>query len=545
MGTLFISISAIILAITQICIIHAAITNPCAILQEEKCEQTEYSAYLECVHAQKQIRHKRQANDCPLNENNEESQKPLTDNCQKLNFDCRYACGANNSCVDDCPVCPLNADLVAADYRTIIIESEDGKREIFKARIEADRNITTIIKLTNIINNTNTLHFPTNLTTNNLNNIHIHKQNSTAEDFGLGVTEAGSCCYVVQPKRCYASSTGPRCHHKRHKTCGPQCKSQIIHAQSRKRCNKKGKCDNKVAYVPQPGKPKCIYIEWWPYVACGVEVKHQKKKSCEGCYDHYGYGFENYHDEDEPDCKGCYDDGFDLGPLYRRGPVLRPYYYHQPPCFLTGTCAPYPSPDCGYGCYGGEFVDPAWGDYDESNYEDRPSLNDIPANNTVDSGDSGSGDWEIEVHKCKVLSDDGTIEIRNCTSSDYDDNPYAAEPKIQLNEDNEFEDESDVRYRRHAVHDTEKPSRSVHGKKHLENNYIDDDDDRDYTEENVVNSTANWRRNKIIEDEDEESIEYHPYKRKYNRQHKLHHKRSVHRTRTPKIIYDYEDDLSV
>uniref|UniRef100_A0A1B0D4W9 Uncharacterized protein n=1 Tax=Phlebotomus papatasi TaxID=29031 RepID=A0A1B0D4W9_PHLPP len=95
----------------------------------------------------------------------------------------------------------------------------------------------------------------------------------------------------------------------------------------------------------------------WPYVTCGGH----RESFCEGCYEHYGYGYDSYYGGHGPECHGCYDDGFEYGPMYRRGPVLRPYYYHEPPCFLTGTCYDGYDLECGYGCYGHEYIDPAWG----------------------------------------------------------------------------------------------------------------------------------------------------------------------------------------
>lgn len=515
--------------------------------QHQSCEQTEYDAYLQCVHSQNEVRRRKRDLECPFAEDETPSNqtKPLTVNCQKLNFDCRFKCDKNESCEAACPVCPLNADEVADDYRTVIFEGENGETETFQARIEAGRNVTTIIRLTNIINNTNTIHAPVNVTTTNLNNIHVHTQNRTAAangtvvDFGLGYTKDGPCCYAVRPKTCFTSSVGVRCQHKRHKTCGSQCKSRIIHIQSRQRCTKSGKCDKKIAYVPEPDSSRCVYTKKWPYVSCG-----QRKKSCSGCYDHYGYGYENYHDDDEnaPDCTGCYDDAFDTGPLYQRGPVLRPYYYHQPPCLLMGTCALVPIVDCGYLCYGDEFVDPAWGhrknhksnDNYEDEYvdeEDTQSSEDIePSTDSTTKGTptdvNKEDDWETDGYKCKIVSDDGTVEIRNCTSEEFEENPYATSPNGPLDHDvNLADDGEDFRHRRQVQ---DRPAR-VHRRQEArrmqelwENDYyVDEDVETRVDKHSVVEDS--W------EDEDEEPK-------------RLVRRRPKHQKKRPQIVYEDDDN---
>lgn len=253
--------------------------------------------------------------------------------------------------------------------------------------VPAPRNITTVIKLNNYIENTNHINVPTTLNNTNINNIKIFTNGT--DKYGLGSTEKGACCFAVQPKRCHTTPTGPRCNHKRHKTCGPQCTARIIHV--RKGCHSRG-CD--ISYAPQPS-PKCIYTDDWPYVNCG----HRRRDPCDGCYD-----YDPYYPPAQ-DCYGCYDEGFEYGQLYRRGPVMRPFYQPQPPCHITGDC---------------EFE----GDYSGDDGMDAFPSDDAEANSTEVENELG-----MVLHKCKVVSDDGSISIKNCTIEQ--DNPYASAPSYR------------------------------------------------------------------------------------------------------------------
>lgn len=263
--------------------------------------------------------------------------------------------------------------------RNVEIIGENSTTYQHSERIPAARNITTVIKLNNYINNTNHINVPTHINTTNINNITVFT--NFTDSFGLGATAKGPCCFAVQPKRCHTSPVGPRCHHKRHKTCGQQCTARTIHV----RAGHSGR----VNYVPQPS-PKCIYTDNWPYVNCG----HRRRDPCDGCYDDPYYA-------PPPHCNGCYDDGFEYGQLYRRGPVLRPYYQPQAPCYLSGAC---------------EYDDYDYGSGQPEMYDDSE-----PSNSTEVEGELGT-----VLHKCRVVSDDGSISIKNCTVEQ--DNPYATAP---------------------------------------------------------------------------------------------------------------------
>lgn len=430
--------------------------DPCMLETEESfCDQTNYEAYKECVHneAKIEVRTKRQS-PCPV-QNHLESLISIKESCQRANFDCRIACGEDEQCQSQCPVCPINVDeLIASNngsggegYRTIIVESDQNVDKF--ETINAAGNVTTVIRLTNIINTTSSFaDLP------QLDNGNDKLTNETGGEFGLGSNANGSCCFAVHPKTCTSTSNGQRCHHRREKVCGKQCTAKVIHTQVRKRCNSR-RCHKKISYVPQPKPPKCVHTRKWPYVACGQPYS----SSCDGCYDHYGDA-DSKNDNNEDDCDGCYDDGFEYGPLYRQGPVLRPYFYHVPPCYIVGTCFAYPISD-GYidhysgNGFGHKRRHHAENDDEEMDFEDTEydvEQSPLPANQTEDVAD----DWAIEIHKCKVVSDNGTIEIRNCTSEDIEENPYAGGP-TDIPFDSEDEDYDDgtsdtVRIQRHADH---------------------------------------------------------------------------------------------
>lgn len=272
------------------------------------------------------------------------------------------------------------------------------------------RNITTVIKLHNYINNTNVINMPTHINSTNINNITIYTNSSEENRYGLGYTDNGPCCFAVQPKRCHGGSYGVRCHHRRHKTCGNQCTSRIIHVKSQNRCGHES-CGVNVDYIPQPS-PKCVYTDSWPYVNCG----YRRRDACDGCYDHYSSGYENYQ-ASYSQCRGCYDDGFEYGQMYRRGPVLRPFYQAEPPCYITGACA---STGYGYGSGYGyrSYPPPNAPEFYDEEFESGEEGN---GNNT----ETVESDWGVQITKCRVLGENGTAEIRNCTISE---NPYASAP---------------------------------------------------------------------------------------------------------------------
>lgn len=361
---------------------------------------------------------------------------PAIEKCRKDREVCLKSCIDIMNCTTACPVCPeierlapIVQPAVELVNRNIIIDSVNGTSRQYQLTHPATANHTTIFRLQNFINNTNVVKMPTVINSTNINHINIFNNETDVDEasdddgpYGLGVDETGPCCIVVQPKTCRYSPSGPRCIHRRHKTCGQQCTSRVIHVQSRHRCHGRS-CNRDISYVPQP-QPRCFYTQKWPFVSCGGAAQ----RDCSGCYDHYGSS-SHYYEEETSCSRGCYDDGFSYGQLYRRGPVLRPFYYHEPPCYLTGRCS-YETGyySSGYGHYGHESVNPVWGPpapgVDEVDgrgvFDDDEDTKDGGLNATV-------SDWGVAIKKCKTVSENGTIAIENCVDSNKE-NPYAAAP---------------------------------------------------------------------------------------------------------------------
>ncbi|XP_062554463.1 uncharacterized protein LOC134219677 [Armigeres subalbatus] len=410
-----------------------AAPSPCENLKELPiCNETQYEAYRSCVEEVKSLRIARQTQ-CPqlyaaarptVVESNAVQQAKTDTSLSDVVEPSIDIIPALQSVVTVKPVeCNHSLDntpMLKSLNRKMIVQMEDEDYEY-----QVPTNITTVIRLTNVVNNTNIVNVPTHVNTTNVNNIHVYA-NITEGDSALKQDEP-RCCTAVQPKSCHMSTQGYRCKHKKFKTCGTQCTADIVHVQRRKRCDGHGNCKQKIAYVPQPEKPTCVYVEQWPFVVCGKPANMQVV--CDGCYDHYGQGLEALHGQLPNQCRGCYDDAFNQGPLYRRGPVLRPFYYHEPPCYITGTC-PMSYGDCGYGCYGHEMVDPAWGvqpSYEQSPYD--PVMNEVNSaylSHELETANDTENDWGVPVHKCTVVSDDNTISVQNCTN--VVENQYAAAP---------------------------------------------------------------------------------------------------------------------
>jgi hypothetical protein len=119
--------------------------------------------------------------------------------------------------------------------RNIIIE-DDNETHMYRGFIESGANITTVIRLTNLIENKNIIDIPTTLNNTNVNNVFIFN-NKTSEEggkFGLGYNEDGPCCFSVGEKSCKRSTLGLKCHHKKEKVCGKECTSRIIRQKKKK-----------------------------------------------------------------------------------------------------------------------------------------------------------------------------------------------------------------------------------------------------------------------------------------------------------------------
>lgn len=421
----------VVLALATLLGVGHAAPNPCED-QDRICNETQYEEYRQCIEESKAIRRKRQTLCEQLAQLQEGGTAMLFDASQSdesvVVLPSVQVIPALESVktvepIDSNDIPELDPPSIALKTlnRKVIIQGDDEDEEY---EYQVPTNVTTVIRLTNVVNNTNVVNVPTHVNTTNVNNIHIYSNiTGVGDDVPVSGEQEEKCCTAVRPKTCHASTQGFKCQHKKFRTCGPQCTSKIVHVQRRKRCDREGNCKEKLAYVPQPEKPKCVYIDQWPFVACGKPANMEV--ICDGCYDHYGYGYDSFNGPVPPQCRGCYDDAFDQGPLYRRGPVMQPFYYHEPPCYITGSCPPAYG-DCGYGCFGHQMVDPAWG-YQPSPYD--PPLDSSNTGYFDEDPVSINGtdtDWGVPVHKCTVVSDDNTISVQNCTSGV--DNQYAAAP---------------------------------------------------------------------------------------------------------------------
>jgi len=311
---------------------------------------------------------------------------PTIENCKKLRQECLKSCkDVIFNCSQKCPVCPIvtKVDPVPVSSgvinRNVVIDGTNGTSQRYSYSYPGTTNHTTVIKLSNFINNTNLVNVPTHVNSTNVNNIHIYANNSeTGGAFGLGQSEAGSCCFVVQPKTCRFGPDGVRCHHQRHKTCGPQCTSRIVHSQVRR---------GEVNYIPQP-QPSCFYTPYWPFVNCAPP----QYRDCSGCYEWYNVY----------SCAGCYNEGLDFGQLYRRGPVMRP-----PPVMYPES----------------EF---------EGLFDDFKISSDTVVEDDEEAINATAADWGVVLKLCKVISSNETVQIENCTEVEKE-NPYAASPVNRVN----------------------------------------------------------------------------------------------------------------
>ncbi|KAJ8936544.1 hypothetical protein NQ314_012284 [Rhamnusium bicolor] len=209
-------------------------------------------------------------------------------------------------------------------------------------------NVTTVIHLNNVINNTHVIEVPVSINYTNQQNISLHS-GGYSDDVSGNSTD--KCCIVISPRQCVPHKEYPfiRCFHYRSRQCGDYCTASIIHKEQRQVCQSiypgaQPNCYQQIIYIPQP-QPRCTYQSSWPYVACGI----QKSASCSGCYNHYV----NENSKAYTTCPtGCYDEGFGIGPYYRQGPVYRPTYFHTPPCFQCDSFGAYGG-NGGYAGYGG------------------------------------------------------------------------------------------------------------------------------------------------------------------------------------------------
>lgn len=311
----------------------------------------------------------------------------------------------NATCKDSCPICPIVKEIpyvIRGVNDTDIIEAAHKVQ-----------NFTTVVRMKNIIHNVIDIPPPPNVNTTNTNYVNIY-QNITSKSggkYGFGYSQEGQCCMEIHPKTCSMSPIGPKCHHKRHRTCGDQCTSRVVHRRKVKMCHE-GTCHNQVKYISQPDVPRCRATSSWPFITCGGS-----SENCEGCFNNF--------DDNDPDamvprrCISCFSQGFDMaGPMYRRGPMFGPNYYNP---YYGGLAGQYPPMGGGIG-------------------EGYPSVgvygvgregNDVVVDG--DDGEDGSGgfetdfkpsQWKVEARKCKRTYPNGTLEITNCEDVPFENDEF-------------------------------------------------------------------------------------------------------------------------
>lgn len=199
------------------------------------------------------------------------------------------------ACDKQCPICP---DLIKEE------KVVQGVNDTLAGPQPVPLNTTNIIRLTNQIHNMID-NSRGNITYRNDNVLHLHQNISrVGGKFGLGYNDSDQCCIILRPKRqCDAEkfSTAARCHRKRHRVCGPQCKARVMLAKVVTECdqpdpmdyfneNVQENCRQTVKYVPYRqrratrNRNKCGYIPYWPFVAC-LHGQHSavSSSSCSGC----------------------------------------------------------------------------------------------------------------------------------------------------------------------------------------------------------------------------------------------------------------------
>lgn len=328
----------------------------------EVCHSTDYQSYVNCVRK----RHKR-STDC---ENSCDSGNCI-DTCNTCDCDsCNYnncenscnsccssccsnyiACRTNHCCHKTCQAqcdntrcrstCRKNCfETVRKTSEEIFIPQPSGGGSSQSAGQNSSlinnnrHNVTTIIHLNNVINNTNIIDVPININNTNEQNITLY----TADTNNTSGSQREQCCTVIGPRQCVSQPT-PKCFHYRSKQCGAYCTANIVHKEEKQVCESyypgaPMNCRQQIYYIPQP-TPRCVYQSVWPYVSCGIQRSYV---GCEGCYNHYV----NQHSNNYLQCSSqCYDEGYQVGPMYRQGPYYRPMYGHAPCNGCQGYSDPY------------------------------------------------------------------------------------------------------------------------------------------------------------------------------------------------------------
>ncbi|XP_005178733.2 uncharacterized protein LOC101889520 [Musca domestica] len=220
-------------------------------------------------------------------------------------------------CLKECPNCP------ELSMSELLVQ---GVNDTQFTKSTKPFNTTNVIRLTNQIHNLIESN-EGNITLNNDNNVHLHqdvKASRVGGKFGLGYNNTDPCCIVLRSRsNCDMQrfSTASRCHRKRHRVCGKQCKSRVMEAKRVTVCdsnsdfqdyfddNDAGNCRETVKYVPfrprrhskrpaMPGRtlqqlpqPNCDYCLRLPFAYI---LLNGMPFQCSPCFNSYYGGYNTY-----------------------------------------------------------------------------------------------------------------------------------------------------------------------------------------------------------------------------------------------------------
>ncbi|XP_055905430.1 uncharacterized protein LOC129940927 [Eupeodes corollae] len=338
--------------------------------------------------------------------------------CTKDRDKCINNCGfRDKKCQDKCQICPILID------QDILVQGINDT--LYRLPITTSKvNQTNIIRITNEIRNIIRTSLG-NITAHNQNNITIYqKVAKTGGKFGLGYTEKGPCCHLIEPQKCRSSLNGPICIQRREQTCGSHCISRVMRSKRVVTCSEADpdNCTQTIEYLPIRRHPGCQYISKWPFISCRSNyvpnrslkfdtrstcyrcfqipylsiVRGQVPKTCLPCF-----GRSNIRPSSSLPYLQTFNSGYGLNQ-----PIVS--YPYQPQSFQPQPIfAPLPPPA-------------------PLNYENNliyDDSNDIPFPSGLES------DFKVEDQKC--INDDGTI-VENCKE---DDNPLHLNIGTNLKDD--------------------------------------------------------------------------------------------------------------
>ncbi|CAH1966790.1 unnamed protein product [Acanthoscelides obtectus] len=341
------------------------ITHQKCIENTRACGSTDYRSYLGCVRS-RQKRTIECEEDCEQCQCDSCSYNQCQNSCQSCCSSCcsnYMPCNTHHCCHRTCHAQCDSSDCRLSCRRNCM-EQVDRQREHFfhlssnsnnsSVRSSVANNVTTVIHLNNVVNNTNVIDVPITLESKNIQNVSLHEVEQQAETgdkqtpgrpisvpaheehkiisgSAPAVDSMGqkTCCIVVGPKQCTNNYPGygpPKCFHLRSKQCGDFCITNIVHREEHQVCESlypgaPNNCRQQIVYIPQP-QPRCSYQDDWPYVRCGL----RRSPSCAGCYSHYV----NKDAKDYLSCPlQCFDEFPQNAPFYRQGPFYQPQYGYE------------------------------------------------------------------------------------------------------------------------------------------------------------------------------------------------------------------------